>query len=167
MRSSTASLARPLRAEERARSLAAMRACRVAREDVLQRAVDEVTLFGREPRLAEVRGARSLIAHVALASRASGIALGRSVFIRADRFGADGELPIDLVAHEVTHVAQVLRDGTAGFFTRYLAEYLGGRARGLADHEAYLAIGYEVEAREVAARVVRPLRAVGETPSRG
>ncbi len=152
---------RPLRADERARSLAAMRACRVAREEVLQRAVDEATLASREPRLGEIRGVRSLIAHVALASRASGIALGRAVFIRADRFGAEGELPIDLVAHELTHVAQVLRDGTVVFFARYLAEYLGGRARGLGDHEAYLAIGYEVEAREVAARVVRPLRAVG------
>lgn len=164
---STAPPARPLRTEERARSLAAMRACRVAREDVLQRAVDEVTVTGRAPRIGEVRGVRTLVAHVALASRASGIALGRSVFIRADRFGPEGELPIDLVAHEVTHVAQVLRDGTVAFFARYVAEYLGGRARGLDDHEAYLAIGYEVEAREVAARVVRPLRAVGAPPSRG
>ncbi|MBX3270749.1 MAG: DUF4157 domain-containing protein [Sandaracinaceae bacterium] len=151
---------RHLRDEERARSLAAMRACRVAPESVLARAVDETTLSARTPRLAEIRGPRSLIAHVALATRASGIALGRAVFVRADRYAPDGSLPIELVAHEVTHVAQVLRDGPAAFFARYVAEYLRGRARGLSDHAAYLAIGYEVEAREVAARVVTPLRVV-------
>jgi len=153
--------ARRLRDDERQRTFDALRMRDVAPEAICRRAVEEARLIPRWPRLAEIRGPRSVIAHVALASRADGIALGRNVYIRAALFGEDGALPLDLVAHEVTHVAQVLRDSTAGFYARYVAEYLRGRYRGLGDHGAYLAISYEVEAREVGACVGPPLRSSG------
>lgn len=143
---------RRLTALEREVSLQAMLGCRVAPEALCRRAIDVTRLIFREPTWTEVRGPRSLIAHVALASRADGIALGRHVFIRSRRYGRDGSLPVDLVAHEVTHVAQLLREGTLGFYSSYVAHYARGRARGLDDRRAYLAIPYEVEAREVAAR---------------
>ena len=142
---------RSLTTLEKEVALDAMLGCRVGPEPILRRAVELTRVVRREPRWHEVRGPRSLVAHVALAARADGIALGRRVFIRAGRFRPDGSLPLDLVAHEVTHVAQVLREGTAGFYASYVAEYLRGRARGLDDRDAYLRISYEVEAREVAA----------------
>lgn len=144
---------RALTVAEREAALDALTACGVAPGPVCRAAVEATRLVPRAPRVGEIRGPRSLIAHVALAARADGITLGRRVFVRAALRAPDGALPLDLVVHEVAHVAQVLRDGPATFYARYVADYLRGRARGLADHDAYLAIPYEVEAREVAARV--------------
>lgn len=155
---------RGLTAREQALVRAALIRCRVAPEAICRRAVEETALFACEPALGEVRGPRSLIAHVALAARADGIALGTRVFLRKSAFGPDGRPPLELVAHEVAHVAQYLRDGALSFYARYLGAYALGRARGLGDHRAYLAIPYEVEARAVAASIdptgasVRPLR---------
>ncbi|MFK7990212.1 MAG: hypothetical protein AB8I08_29600 [Sandaracinaceae bacterium] len=89
------------------------------------------------------------IAYAALRQRASGIALGRHVFIRPTMRSA-GCLPLWLVVHEVTHVTQTFRDGLAAFLVRYGREYAAGRLKGLGDHGAYLAISYEIEARRVA-----------------
>jgi hypothetical protein len=135
-------------AEHRAVVRALVR-CRVAGPALCRHAVDLTILFPRRPSLREVRGPRSFVAHIMLSARADGIALGRRVFIRRELFGPDGSLPIDLVAHEVTHVAQYLRDGPLAFYTRYVAAYAKNRARGLDDHRAYLAIPYEIEARNV------------------
>lgn len=148
---SPAPLPRGLTAEEKPPVFEALTRCRVASEAICARAVELALLLSREPALSEVRGPRSLVAYVALASRADGIALGRRVFLRSACFGPDGRAPLDLVAHEVTHVAQFLRDGAIAFYARYGAAYALGRARGLDDHRAYLAIPYEVEARAVAA----------------
>jgi hypothetical protein len=142
---------RALTTTEREAVVRALRACRVAPDPVCLRAVEVTRVVARRPRIAEVRGARSLVAHVALASRADGIALGTRVFIRRALFDEDGRLPIDLLAHEVAHVAQILRDGPLTFYLRYGAAYAGGRARGLDDRRAYLAIPYEEEARRVGA----------------
>lgn len=139
---------RALTDEERRIVARALVRCGVASAELAQRAVDCTVLLARAPSLSEVRGPRSLIAHVALARAADGIALGRRVFLRMPR---EGDWPIDLIAHEVAHVAQYLRDGTLPFLWRYLRAYAAGRARGLDDHRAYLAIPYEVEARAVAA----------------
>jgi hypothetical protein len=144
-------VARPLTALERRTVLDALSRCRVAGPALCRRAVELALLLPREPTLAEVRGPRSLVAHLALAARADGIALGRRIFLRHELFGPDGSVPIDLVAHEVAHVAQYLRDGTLPFCLRYAGAYAAARARGLDDHRAYLAIPYEVEARAVAA----------------
>jgi hypothetical protein len=141
--------ARGLTPEERASALDALRKCGVADDPVCVRAVDEAILVPTLPKLSRVRGPRSAIAHIALAARASGITLGRRIYIRSELFGADGSLDRWLVVHEVAHVVQYLRDGHARFLTRYLAEYAAGMARGLKDYDAYLAISYEVEARRV------------------
>ncbi len=156
--------ARGLTAEEKAAVLSALVRCRVAAEATCREAVESVIVRAREPSLREVRGPRALVAYVALAARADGIALGREVFLRSALYRPDGRAPLDLVAHEVAHVAQYLRDGALAFYARYGAAYALGRARGLDDHRAYLAIPYEIEARAVAASLdptsarVRPIR---------
>lgn len=60
-----------------------------------------------------------------------------------------------LVAHEVAHVAQFLRRGVPWFLLRYGAAYVAGRAHGLSDHQAYLDLPDEVEARRVEAEARR------------
>ncbi len=137
--------------EERAIVTDALHRCEVASRELCAEAAASARIFARAPALHEVRGLRSLVAHIALASRADGIALGHAVFIRRARVLPDGRVPLDLIAHEVTHVAQYLRDGTIPFLLRYARDYLAGLARGLGDRRAYLAIPSEVEARAVAA----------------
>jgi hypothetical protein len=145
---------RALTIREREGVLLALLECRVAPEPICRRSVELARLVPRMPRWAEIRGPRSLVAHVALASRADGIALGSRVFIRRELFADDGGLPPDLLAHELAHVAQILRDGPMPFYLRYGAAYAAGRARGLDDRRAYLAIPYEEEARRVGAAAV-------------
>lgn len=120
---------------------------RVAARSVCEAALDATRIHlstaGPAPLVARA------IAYSALRQRASGIALGRHVFIRPT-MQTDGALPLWLVVHEVTHVTQTFRDGLAPFLARYAREYARGRLRGLGDHAAYLAISYEQEARRVA-----------------
>jgi len=143
--------ARALTPEERTAVRRALEAVRVASPRDCARAVEEARVLSRRPRWREVRGPRSLVAHVALRARADGIALGRSIYVRRAALAPGGAPPLDLLAHEVAHVAQVIRDGALAFYVRYGAAYAAGRARGLDDRRAYLAIPYEVEARAVAA----------------
>lgn len=144
---------RPLRPLERARVEAALTRCHVASARVCAEAVATTVL---EPhRFRWVGPPRTMLAQVALSSGADGIALGRRVFVHPRLFGPGAALPLDLVAHEVAHVAQYLRDGHATFLARYLAAYAAGRARGLSDRRSYLAIPYEIEARAVAEAVER------------
>jgi hypothetical protein len=56
-----------------------------------------------------------------------------------------------LLVHELVHVRQWADFGVFGFLRRYLADYLRGRFKGLGHREAYLAIGFEQEARRLAA----------------
>ncbi|HJL14262.1 MAG TPA: DUF4157 domain-containing protein [Sandaracinaceae bacterium LLY-WYZ-13_1] len=144
---------RALTDDERARVGDALDAVRVAPAAVCARAAALARLVPRRPRWAEIRGPRCLVAHAAIAARAEGIALGHRIYVRRALFADDGSLPLDLLAHEVAHVAQMLRDGWVRFYLRYGAAYARGRARGLDDRRAYLSIPYEVEARAVAASV--------------
>lgn len=73
------------------------------------------------------------------------ITIGRRVFWAR-------EVVPGLVAHELEHVRQFAQHGVARFIARYVLDYLGGRARGLSHHEAYLAIPFEVEARDAESR---------------
>ena len=146
---------RHLSAEERAWCHRAFDARPTASPATTARAIDETLLIPYHPRLAAIRGPRTAIAHVAIAGRATGITLGRHVFIARDAFEPDGALPMELVVHEVAHVVQYLRDGTLPFLLRYLYDYMRHRASGLSDFEAYLNISYEIEARHVAAYVGR------------
>ena len=58
-----------------------------------------------------------------------------------------------LVVHELTHIDQWRRLGPAGWARSYLGDYLAGRRRGLRHHDAYRAVGLEVEARATSARI--------------
>ena len=100
--------------------------------------------------LGEVSDIASSVAYAALKTRASGITLGNRVFIRREYFSDRGDIPLDLLAHEVAHVVQFMRDGTLPFLLRYVRDYVVGLSRGLGDRTAYLSIPYEVEARQVA-----------------
>ncbi|MEM1348708.1 MAG: DUF4157 domain-containing protein [Myxococcota bacterium] len=140
---------RPLNDEERSWALRALDANHTATEHIRRRAVERCLLIPTNPSVRHVRGLRSAIANLSLANRASGITMGRKVFIREELFGPNAEVDLRLVVHEVTHVVQFMRDGFVTFITRYLNDYAEGRARGLSDYDAYLAIGYEQEARAV------------------
>jgi hypothetical protein len=61
-----------------------------------------------------------------------------------DRIRA-GEAAV-LLRHEAVHVEQWHAHGVIGFLTRYLCDYLRGRAVGLPHHAAYRAIRFEREA---------------------
>ncbi|MFN0086799.1 MAG: DUF4157 domain-containing protein [Blastocatellia bacterium] len=60
---------------------------------------------------------------------------------------------LSLLAHEITHCRQYRTLGTWRFRLRYLHFYFGNRWRGMSRGEAYLNIPFEIEAREVEARV--------------
>jgi hypothetical protein len=143
-------LERRLNASERDFVLDALTTSEIAAPEICAEAVNTCVLLQRTPLLAEVRGLSGGIAYAALKTRASAITLGNRIFIRREFFGDDGRVPLDLLAHEVAHVAQFLRDGVLPFLWHYLRDYLVGLTRGLGDRGAYMAIPYEVEARRVA-----------------
>jgi Domain of unknown function (DUF4157) len=64
---------------------------------------------------------------------------------------------IALVAHEITHCRQYDQLGTWRFRYRYLSSYFTNRMQGMSRKEAYLNIPFEVEAREIEARVLLSL----------
>jgi len=53
-----------------------------------------------------------------------------------------------LISHEKKHVEQYEQDGFIKFLLRYFYEYLENRMKGMKHHQSYLAVSYEVEARE-------------------
>lgn len=143
--------ARPLTDLEKKWALAALLDREVTTRGKCVKAVESSVLIPMRPSSWKLTGLRSVIAKVALSNQAAGITLGHKIYIRQTLFDEDGSLPLELVVHEVAHVAQYLRDGTFGFLTKYLRDYADGRGRGLGDHDAYLAIPHEVEARKVGA----------------
>lgn len=143
-------LQRQLTDRERGVILHALERVGVAPASLCREAVETCLLSRQTPLLGEIDGVAATIAYAALKTRASGITLGNRVFIRREYFSDEGEIPLDLLAHEVAHVVQFMRDGTLGFLARYLRDYVLGVGRGLGDQGAYLAIPYEVEARQVA-----------------
>ncbi len=130
--------------------LQALEATGVAPTSLCESAVEDCVLIRRTPLLNEICDVASAVAYAALKTRASGITLGNRVFIRREFFSDDGQIPLDLLAHEVAHVVQFSRDGTVPFLWRYVRDYAFGLSKGLGDRSAYMAIPYEVEAREVA-----------------
>ena len=77
------------------------------------------------------------------------MALPRVVFASSEAFDriVNGEAA-DLLVHESVHVDQWRQYGIVGFLTRYLSDYLRGRAVGLPHRTAYRAIRFEREATE-------------------
>ncbi len=53
-----------------------------------------------------------------------------------------------LLAHELTHVRQYGRSGSAIFLGRYVGEYLGRRLAGARHAQAYRELSFEREAEE-------------------
>ena len=146
-------MTRRLNKTERRLIMPALLETQVAPEAECRRALEACRLIRRIPSVLEVRDVKAAVAYAALRSRASGITLGDDVYVRSEFFDARGDIPIRLVAHEVAHVVQFRRDGTLPFLMRYVWDYSSGLARGLTDRDAYLAIGYEIEARRVAEEV--------------
>jgi hypothetical protein len=139
--------------DEQALARAALLDRAIASPALCERAIQTSVIVPLIPMLASIRGPTSLIAAIALSNRASGITLGRYIYIQQQLFGPAMQLDPTLVVHEVAHVAQYLRDGHLTFLTRYLFDYAQNLRRGLPDYQAYLAIPYEVEARHVASFV--------------
>ncbi len=71
------------------------------------------------------------------------ITLGRRIYVAANI--AESHLEA-LMRHELVHVSQIARVGAFRFYTRYVAEYVQLRRRGLSPSEAYRNISFEVEA---------------------
>lgn len=139
--------------DERPHVLDALQRAAIADPALCRWAVDEAVLIAWRPNVISVRGPRSAVAYAALRGRrATGITLGRRIFVRHEAF-TDDRIPMELLTHEVVHVVQFARDGVLPFLARYLAEYASGLARGMGDRQSYLNIGYEIEARRVASLV--------------
>lgn len=71
------------------------------------------------------------------------ICLGRTILFR----DAKDQVSRELMAHEMKHQEQMDRHGVAGFYVRYLWEYLKGLARFRSHGLAYWWNKFEVEAR--------------------
>ena len=67
------------------------------------------------------------------------ITLGRRIYVAEEATDA-------ILRHELVHVRQAGELGLPRFLWRYIAEYVRNRRRGMAHHEAYRAISFEVEA---------------------
>lgn len=75
------------------------------------------------------------------------ITLGRTVYLSRALAVAGDEVLERTLRHELAHVRQAVRLGTIRFLIAYLREYRKLRREGLDRREAYLAIGFEREAR--------------------
>ncbi len=71
------------------------------------------------------------------------ITLGRRIYIGASVAERDVD---QLLRHELVHVHQIARTGVIRFYSRYLAEYVRLRRRGLSRADAYRNISFEREA---------------------
>lgn len=79
----------------------------------------------------------------------SAMTLPWAIYVRPDTLRRDPTRLGGLVKHELVHVRQWQQYGIFGFARRYFGDYLSGRRKGLKHTEAYLAIRFEVEAREL------------------
>ncbi len=82
-----------------------------------------------------------------LAAGADGMTFGPFIFLRRDD---DRSGTRELIAHELVHVHQFVELGPRRFLTRYVLDYLRALRRLRNHNEAYLAIPFEVEARDIA-----------------
>lgn len=147
---------RRLTRRERELVFDALTQCSVAPASICRSAVRASLLVRQTPTLAHIRGPRSAVAYAALKTRARAITLGDRIYLCSDVFGGASATPLRVLAHEVAHVAQFRRDGTARFLIAYLASYVRGLVSGLPERRAYRSIPYEREARRVAETVAGP-----------
>ncbi len=142
----TRPVARPLEPHERVIAQQALLHHDVAPLELCERAIERCIFEPLDPSAWNVRGPRSLVAFIALRGSASGITLGRRVYIQRSLFGPRGELDLELAEPDPPTVVQYLRDGTVGFLSRYLREYRRNLKSGMSEYEAYVSISYEEEA---------------------
>lgn len=71
------------------------------------------------------------------------------IYVRPDTLRGDSIRLAGLLKHELVHVRQWQQFGMIGFLSRYLGDYWSGRRKGLKHNEAYLAIRFEAEARDL------------------
>jgi hypothetical protein len=84
-------------------------------------------------------------------ARADAIVFGRRLFLSrptATLVASDAMEGARLLAHELTHVRQYRRSGTAAFLGSYVGEYLGRRLAGASHAQAYRELSFEREAEE-------------------
>jgi hypothetical protein len=84
-----------------------------------------------------------------------GVTYWRYVIVDADVLRGDQDRLSRLVIHELVHVRQFSTLGYLPFVFSYVREYLSGRLRGLSGYDAYRAISFEREARELTAQIVQ------------
>ncbi len=75
------------------------------------------------------------------------ITLGGRVYLAESAIKATAEQLEALLAHEIEHVRQFRRVGALRFVYCYVRDYLMNRRKGMSAFDAYMAIGFEVEAR--------------------
>ncbi|MDH3606260.1 MAG: hypothetical protein OER12_04625 [Acidimicrobiia bacterium] len=102
---------------------------------------------GVDPERLLVREARPWFEHLVLRQSAA-IAFSHVVYMHSRAYRLPRAQITRLVVHELIHVSQWRQDGHLRFARRYLWDYLRGRLRRQTHSEAYLAIGYEVAARQ-------------------
>lgn len=84
----------------------------------------------------------------------SGVTYGRFVFVDPDVMRGDTDRLARLVIHELIHVRQFAAAGHLRFVLSYLKDYWKGRIGGMSPQDAYRAITYEREARELTQRTI-------------
>jgi hypothetical protein len=92
----------------------------------------------------------------ALGTSVAAITLGNSVFVAQDTYESvvSGKNRA-LLIHELVHVDQWRREGSATFLSRYATEYVRNRMIGLDHRTAYRSIGFEIAAYDVSERAHR------------
>ena len=72
-----------------------------------------------------------------------------AIYVRSTVLAGDPVRLANLLTHELVHARQWHEFGILRFLYSYLADYWAGRRRGLRHNEAYVAIRFEIEAREL------------------
>jgi hypothetical protein len=95
-----------------------------------------------------------------VAGNPQGYADRYNIYIMPGAYRVDSIEGLALIAHEIAHCCQYRKYGTWRFRARYLTAYFKNRLRGMSRRDAYLNIPFEIEAREIEARVYLVLRRV-------
>lgn len=132
---------RKLRAPTRSIVASALEECGVAEEELRQQACKRVR-FRYGPTLPE--GAAEWAAWAILTfTNSVAVTFRDRVYVDRSEYPRFEDIPGWLVAHEVVHVVQYLRDGTASFLLRYGADFMKNLLAHGSPGRAYHGIEYE------------------------
>lgn len=79
---------------------------------------------------------------------------GRSGVALPGKIGITNTAGLGTLFHETAHLIQMQEDGTVRFFLEYSSEWVRGLYSGCGPYDAYLAVGYEKQARSFAEQYV-------------